>query len=108
MQKKVWYRSSRGSRIEDRGTVTVENGSFSFAGRKGNVSGRVLTAGTRPVGFNSWVIATYDDGGETKEAYFLVKDLLGWAGMLGGNKELKESLQAAAQEASLGARPTPQ
>jgi len=108
VQKNVWYRSSRGSRIEDRGTVTVENGSFSFAGRKGSVSGRVLTAGTRPVGFNSWVIASYDDGGETKEAYFLVKDLLGWAGMLGGNKELKEALQAAAQEASPGGQPASQ
>lgn len=105
MQKNVWYRSSRGSRIEDRGTVTVENGSFSFAGRKGNVSGRVLTAGTRPVGFNSWVIATYDEGGDTKEAYFLVKDMLGWAGMVGGNKQLKEALQAATQETPAGERP---
>jgi hypothetical protein len=109
VQKNVWYRSTRGSRIEDRGTVTVENGTFSFAGRKkGTISGRVLTAGTRPVGFNSWVVATYDEGGETKEAYFLVKDLLGWAGMLGGNKELKQALEAAAQAAPAGDRPPPE
>jgi hypothetical protein len=37
---------------------------------------------------------------EQGEAFFLVKDLLGWAGMLGGNKELREALEAAAQENS--------
>src|SRR3954447_3442635 len=104
MTKNVWYRSTPGSRIEDRGTVTVEGGTFTFAGKKGNVAGRVLAAGTRSAGFNNWVKATYETEGETREAFFLVKDLLGWAGMLGGNKELREALEAAARESSAGGR----
>jgi len=102
VQKNVWYRSTPGSRIEDRGTVTVENGAFSFAGRKGTVAGRVLWAGTRSAGFNNWVKVTYEADGGQGDAFFLVKDLLGWAGMLGGNKELREALEAAARESSPG------
>lgn len=102
MQKNVWYRSTPGSRIEDRGTVTVERGTFSFAGRKGTVAGSVLWAGTRSAGFNNWVKAAYEADGQSRDAFFLVKDLLGWGGMLGGNKELREALEAAAQENSTG------
>jgi len=106
MTKNVWYRSTPGSWIQDRGTVTVENGTLSFTGRKGTVSGRVSSAQTRSVGFSNWVKATYEAEGETRDAYFLVKDLLGWGGMLGGNRELREALKAAAQENSAGDRPT--
>jgi hypothetical protein len=102
VQKNVWYRSTPGSRIEDRGTVTVEGATFSFAGRKGTVAGRVLWAGTRSAGFNNWVKATYEADGQSHDAFFLVKDYLGWAGMLGGNKELREALEAAVQENSAG------
>jgi hypothetical protein len=105
VQKNVWYRSTPGSRIEDRGTLTVEGATFSFAGKKGTVEGRVLQAGTRSFGFNNWVKATYEADGQTREAFFLVKDLLGWGGMLGGNKELREALETAAQENSTGDRP---
>jgi hypothetical protein len=105
MTKNVWYRSTPGSRIEDRGTVTVEGGNLSFAGKKGSVSGRVLAAGTRSAGFNNWVKATYETGGETREAFFLVKDMLGWAGMLGGNKELRLALEQAAQASPAGEGP---
>ncbi|MFL5891320.1 MAG: hypothetical protein ACJ75I_01110 [Solirubrobacterales bacterium] len=97
MTKNVWYRSTPGSRIEDRGTVNVEGGNFRFAGKKGTVTGRVLAAATRSAGFNNWIKATYEADGQTREAFFLVKDLLGWGGMLGGNKELREALEAAAQ-----------
>jgi len=105
MTKNVWYRSTPGSRIEDRGTVTVEGGDFRFAGKKGTVAGRVLAAGTRSAGFNNWIKATYEADGQTQEAFFLVKDLLGWGGMLGGNKELREALEAAAQANSAGGHP---
>jgi hypothetical protein len=98
MTKNVWYRSTPGSRIEDRGSVTVEGGTFSFTGKKGTVAGRVLQAGTRSAGFNNWVKATYQADSGTREAFFLVKDMLGWAGMLGGNRELREALEAAARE----------
>jgi hypothetical protein len=100
--KNVWYRSTPGSRIEDRGTVTVEGGGLSFDGKKGTVAGRVLAAGTRSAGFNNWIKATYESEGQTQEAFFLVKDLLGWGGMLGGNRELREALEAAAQQNSAG------
>jgi len=102
MTKNVWYRSTPGSRIEDRGTVTVEGGTLTFAGRKGTVTGRVLSAGNRSVGFSNWVKATYESDGRQGEAFFLVKDMLGWSGMLGGNKELREALEAAAQENPVG------
>lgn len=94
MTKNVWYRSSVGTRIEDRGTVTVENGTFAFTGRKQRVSARVRSAGTRQMGFKKWVSVSYEAEGEVKDAYFLVKDLLGWAGMLGANQELAEALEA--------------
>jgi hypothetical protein len=103
--KNVWYRSTPGSRIEDRGTVTVEGGTLSFTGRKGALSGRVTAATTRSAGFSNWVKATYETDGESREAFFLVKDLLGWGGMLGGNRELREALEAAAQLDSAGHQP---
>jgi len=59
-------------------------------------------AGTRSAGFNNWIKATYETEGETREAFFLVKDILGWGGMLGGNKELREALEAAAQQNPAG------
>jgi hypothetical protein len=105
MTKNVWYRSTPGNVIEDRGPVTVEGGTLSFNGKKGTVTGRVLTAETRSVGFKNWIKATYEAEGETREAFFLVKDLLGWGGMLGGNRELREALEAAAEENSAGDRP---
>src|SRR5215203_5954285 len=64
MTKNVWYRSTPGSWIQDRGTVTVENGTLSFTGRKGTVSGRVSSAQTRSVGFSNWVKATYEAEGD--------------------------------------------
>jgi hypothetical protein len=104
MTKNVWYRSTPGSRIEDRGTVTVEGGSLTFAGKKGTVAGRVLQAGTRSAGFSNWVKATYEADGAQGDAFFLVRDLLGWGGLIGGNKELREALEAAARENSAGGR----
>jgi len=104
MTKNVWYRSTPGSWIEDRGALTVEDGTLTFTGKKGAISGQVRSAATRSVGFSNWIKATYEADGETREAFFLVKDLLGWAGMLGGNRELRESLEAAAQKNSTGAR----
>jgi len=103
--KNVWYRSTPGSRIEDRGTITVEGGNLSFAGKKGTVAGRVLAAATRSAGFNNWIKATYESESQIREAFFLVKDLLGWGGMLGGNKELREALEAAARKNSAGDPP---
>ena len=85
--------------------MTVEGGTLNFAGKKGNVAGQVLSATTRPAGFNNWIKATYESEGETREAFFLIKDLLGWGGMLGGNKELRQALEAAARGNPTGGHP---
>jgi hypothetical protein len=103
MTKNVWYRSTPGNVIEDRGTVTVEGGTLSFTGKKVSIAGRVTSAAKRSVGFKNWIKATYEANGETREAFFLIKDMLGWGGMLGGNRELLEALETAAQENSTGA-----
>jgi hypothetical protein len=96
--KKVWYRSSEGSKIEDRGKLTVGEGRIEFAGKKGSVSGQIQSAKTRPMGFKNWIHVSYraDGAAEASDAYFLVSDMLGWGGALGGNKQLTEALQAEA------------
>ena len=101
--KNVWYRSSVGTGIEDRGTVTLYDGTFAFTGKKQTVSGRVRSAQRRPMGFKSWVHVSYDAAGEARDAYFLVKDMLGWAGMLGANRQLLEAFQAATAPSEQGA-----
>lgn len=94
MTKKVWYRSSEGTKIEDRGTLTVGGGTIEFAGKKGGVSGTIRTVRIRPTGFTNWVHVTYEDGGEERDAYFVGSAMLGWSGVLGANKKLKEAIEA--------------
>ena len=53
--KNVWYRASVGSTIEDRGTVTVQDGTFEFTGKKQAISGRIRSVERRPMGFKTWV-----------------------------------------------------
>ncbi|HWB69758.1 MAG TPA: hypothetical protein VG518_07255 [Solirubrobacterales bacterium] len=98
MTEKVWYRSSEGSTIQDRGTLTVGEGRIEFAGKKGKVSGRIRSAKKRPMGFKNWIHVSYEaaDTGEAHDAYFLVSGMLGWGGVLGGNGKLTEALQAEA------------
>jgi hypothetical protein len=98
--KKVWYRATAGSRIEDRGTLTVAGGTIEFVGKKGTVSGRVQSAAIKPVGFNNWVQVKYQDAEGSKDAYFVVSAMLGWSGILGANKQLAEALQAEAGNAA--------
>jgi hypothetical protein len=95
MTKKVWYRSTEGSKIEDRGTLTVGGGTIEFAGKKGSVSGTIRAVRIRPTGFTNWVHVTYDDGsGGERDAYFVSSALLGWSGVLGANKKLKAAIEA--------------
>jgi hypothetical protein len=94
MTKKVWYRSTEGSKIEDRGTLTIGGGTIEFAGRKGSAGGTIRAVRTRPTGFTNWVHVTYEDGGGQHDAYFVSSALLGWSGMLGANKKLKEAIEA--------------
>lgn len=102
MTKKVWYRSSIGTKIEDKGALTVANGAIDFTGKKGTVSGRIQSAKTRSVGFSNWIQVHYQADGEVKEAYFLISAMLGWGGILGANKQLTQALQAEAASAQQG------
>lgn len=94
MTEKVWYRSTEGSGIEDRGTLTVGGGAIEFAGRKGTVGGPLRAVRTRPHGFTNWVVVTYEDRGERRDAYFVCSQLLGWIGILGANKKLQAAVEA--------------
>lgn len=94
MTRKVWYRSTQGSKIEDRGTLTVGDGRIEFAGRKGSAAGPVLAVRTRPHGFTNWVHVTYEEGGERRDAYFVCSQLLGWVGVLGANAKLREAIES--------------
>jgi hypothetical protein len=95
--RKVWYRSSEGSKIEDRGTLTVGDGGFRFEGKKGTVAAPVSAARIRPVGFQNWVHVSYEAEGESRDAYFICSQMLGWVGVLGANKKLAEALGAKAR-----------
>ena len=94
MTKKVWYRSTEGSKIEDRGTLSIGGGEIAFGGRKGSAGGPVRAVRTRPQGFTNWVHVTYEEGGEQRDAYFVCSQLLGWVGVLGANGKLKEAIEA--------------
>lgn len=95
MTKKVWYRSSEGSKIEDRGTLTVADGSIDFAGKKGSASGPIRSVRIRPTGFTNWVHAQYEADGELRDAYFVCSAMLGWGGILGANKKLAAAMEAS-------------
>jgi hypothetical protein len=91
----VWYRSSAGLSIpayQDSGTLTIEEGTISFIGKKQSVSGRVRSVGRTQMGMNRWVHVQYEAEGETRDAYFIDSGLVGWAGVFGGNKRLAEEL----------------
>lgn len=94
MTERVWFRSTEGSKIEDRGTLTIAEGAFRFEGRKGTASGPIRSARKRPVGFTNWVLIQYDEDGEQRDAYFVCSRLLGWIGILGANRRLLEAAEA--------------
>jgi hypothetical protein len=97
MVAKVWYRSSAGVGIpvyQDRGTLNVEKGTIRFVGKKESVSGRVRSVDRKQLGINRWVHVQYGTNGETRDAYFMDSGLLGWSGVLGGNKRLAKELAA--------------
>lgn len=103
--KNVWYRSTPGSVIEDRGKASFDGETFSFRGRRHEVGGPVLAAGRRAVGMRSWVQVQYRADGEVREAFLLVKDLFGWMGLLGGNDRLLAAALEAAKASSQGGDP---
>lgn len=95
MTKRVWYRSTEGGGIEDRGSLTVGGGAIEFSGKKETiVAGPVRAVRSRPHGFTDWVVVTYEEDGERRDAYFVCSRLLGWAGILGANRKLQAAVEA--------------
>ena len=92
---RVWYRSSAGwfsiPAFERRGSLTIENGTIWFAGKEQGFSGRIRSVARKRMGMNRWVHVRYETDGEVRDAYFLDSGLLGWAGVLGGNRRLAEA-----------------
>lgn len=101
--KNVWYRSTPGSVIEDRGRAVFDGDTFTFRSPKQEVGGQVVSAARRPVGVRSWIEVRYrDDNDEVRAAYLLVKDLFGWMGILGGNDQLLAAAVAAGVASGAG------
>jgi hypothetical protein len=97
MTTRVWYRSSAGMGIpayEDRGELIALHGTLRFDGKKQSISGQIRSVGRKQMGTNRWVHVQYDSDGESRDAYFMDSGLLGWAGVLGGNKRLAAALTA--------------
>ena len=100
----VWYRSRPiGSLeltmkgMEDRGSLRVSPGKLVFHGKKGTVEiSNISDVSTKRHGrdfVNRWITVSYG-GGQT--ALFVDGAMLGWAGILGGNKRLHAAIDAAA------------
>ena len=95
----IWYRSSTRMRIpayEDRGGLILVDGRLRFEGKKQTISGHIRSVGRKQMGMNRWVHVQYDTDGQTRDAYFMDGDVLGWAGVFGGNKDLAARILAAA------------
>jgi hypothetical protein len=92
---KVWYQPvAKFGKTYSSGTLTVEGGRAAFEGKKQSFTlDRARSVGRKPVGMTSWIEVEYEEGGETKHAYFVDKRMLGWGGMLGGNEKLAAELR---------------
>jgi hypothetical protein len=99
----VWYRSRpieatelTMKAMEDRGSLTVEPGRLVFHGRKQTVEITGISdisADRHGRDFiNRWITITYGDG---NTALFVDGSLMGWGGILGGNKKLRRAIEAA-------------
>jgi hypothetical protein len=94
---KVWYQpNAKFGRRYFSGTLTVQSGAVSFAGKKETFTiSSAKTVEPRTVGMNTWVRVAYEAGGEEREALFLDRRMLGWSGILGGNDRLRAELTEA-------------
>ncbi|TDC55455.1 hypothetical protein E1281_12415 [Actinomadura sp. KC345] len=99
MRDNVWYRSAAAVNVpawEDRGSLSIQRGTFQFTGKSRAVGGSIISVGRTQMGTNRWVHVRYDDQGQARDAYFKDGGALGWAGVLGGNKRLAAEFGAAA------------
>ena len=100
--EKVWFRSDEANwgslrAYEDVGTLTVENASLKFAGKKVNVSvSNMRSVSRKRIGrdfINNWTHVQYEADGDIRNAYFVDGGLLGWSGIFGGNSRLFQEIQ---------------
>lgn len=100
----VWYRSQplrlaepALKAMEDRGSLVVAAGKLVFRGTLKELEITDIenvTAHRHGRDFvNRWITVTYGDG---KTAMFVDGGLLGWRGILGGNRRLREAIEQAA------------
>jgi hypothetical protein len=94
---RVWYQPyDKFGRRYFSGSLTVEPGFARFVGKKETiVIDNARTIDRKSVGMNSWIHVAYGAGGESRDAYFLDRRMLGWSGILGGNDKLLAELQGA-------------
>ena len=101
--RSVWFRSKPVGNtevtmkaMEDRGTLTISPGKLVFDGAKRNleitgISEISAKRHGRDI-VNRWITVTYGDG---QTAMFVDGRLLGWSGLLGGNKRLLKAIEQA-------------
>jgi len=76
--------------------LTISPGRARFEGKKETFDIDTVRAIDRKmVGLNTWVHVAYDAGWEVRDAYFLDRRMLGWAGILGANDKLVAELEEA-------------
>jgi hypothetical protein len=94
---KVWYQpNAKFGRTYSGGTLTVEPGNVGFAGKKDTFTiERARSIERKSVGMTTWIVVDYEADGETRQACFVDRRMLGWAGILGGNDKLIEELRGA-------------
>jgi hypothetical protein len=83
--------------MEDRGTLAISPGRLVFHGPKKSldITGISEVSAKRHGRdiVNRWITVTYEDG---RTAMFVDGRLLGWSGLLGGNKRLLQAIEQAA------------
>jgi hypothetical protein len=99
----VWFRSKPVGNtevtmkaMEDRGTLTISPGKLVFDGAKKNLEiTDIADISAKRHGrdiVNRWITVIYGDG---QTAMFVDGRLLGWSGLLGGNKRLLNAIEQA-------------
>ncbi len=102
--RKVWYRSRPvgGTEVtmkamEDRGSLTVSQGRLDFRGAKSTLDiTNIRQISAKRAGrdiVNRWITVAY---GDDQIAMFVDGRLLGWSGVLGGNKRLLRAIERVA------------
>ena len=97
----VWYRTD-GKHGQNNGTLAVDGQQVTFTGKHGTTDmSHVLELGSKKVGLygQMWAAIRYEEDGAPHNAYFADRRILGWKGMLGGNKAIVDALRAAFPQA---------